>query len=79
MEECQSMLILAGSVFGGLIVLATLYKVFQECMARRWPSTQGHVLKSEERWQEAEGTDLSGRPAVGNYPLVEYEYEVSGR
>jgi hypothetical protein len=79
MMEVQSMIWMAASVFGGLIVLAMLFKTLQECIARRWPSTPGRVLTSEQRWKEAEGTDRTGVAAVGNYPMVLYEYEVSGR
>lgn len=79
MNEFPSMLILAASGFGGMIALATLFKVFQECMSRKWPSVQGRILLSEEQWKAAEGLDRDGGAAMGNYARVDYEYEVSGQ
>jgi hypothetical protein len=79
MKDFQFMIILGGSVFGGAILIATIWKLSQIYRARNWLSAQGCVLKSEVTSKERRGADRNAGMQVGNYPLVEYEYEVAGR
>jgi Protein of unknown function (DUF3592) len=79
MQDLQPIIIIFASVFGGLILLMTMVKLFQIWRARNWPAVPGRVVRSEvESKMSAAGGRGRGATA-GNYALVAYDYVVNGR
>jgi hypothetical protein len=68
--------IVAACMFGGVIVIAVVAKLREVYAAARLTSTPGKVVTSKVKARRKRDAEAS---EVGNYPLVEYEYEVGGK
>ena len=69
--------VVAAGMFGGVIGIAVVAKLREVRAAAGWPSTIGKVISSKVQARRKRTGDEAA--SVGNYPLVDYEYEVKGQ